>query len=467
MSFVDYLAPHDSFEQSILSRLEQINENKHLNAFMEVFADSALQQARNLDVRRRAGETLGNLAGMTIGIKDVICMKGQHVSAGSPILAGFRSLFTATALQRLLDEDAIVLGRLNCDEFAMGSTSENPTYGAVRNAADPRKVAGGSSGGSAVAVQAGLCHAALGSDTGGSVRQPAAFCNVVGMKPTYGRISRHGLIAYASSFDQIGILATSVADAALLLEIMAGKDPFDATSLSLPVESYSSALQELPCSNLRLAYLAEAITHPGLDPEIKQQTEHFLENLALQGHSVQAVSFPYLSYIVPTYYVLTAAEAASNLSRYDGIHYGYRYPNAANMEEVYRQSRTIGFGKEVKRRIMLGTFVLSAGYYDAYYSKAQKVRRLIQDATKAIFRDHDFLLMPTTPTTAFDIGSKAEQDPVSMFLEDIFTVQANLSGVPAISLPLFQHSNGMPFGLQIMADKYKEKELLQFAQSIS
>ncbi len=444
--------------------MKQIKERASLNAFLEVYEAAALVRAQTLDEKLARGESLGKLFGVVIGIKDVICVKEHRVSAASKILGDFESLFSATAVERLLAEDAIVIGRLNCDEFAMGSTNENSAFGPTRNAYDEQKVPGGSSGASAVAVQAGLCMAALGSDTGGSVRQPASFCDVIGVKPTYGRISRHGLIAYASSFDQIGPLTKSIADAALLLEVMAGKDDFDSTALQEEVPAYSQQLHF--GRKAKIAYVKEVMEHPGLDAEIRANTMQFLEDLQEQGHELTAVTFPYLSYLVPTYYILTTAEASSNLARYDGVQYGYRDEEAQDMEMTYRASRTAGFGAEVKRRIMLGTFVLSAGYYDAYYSKAQKARRLILEATSAILDAYDFIVTPTTPTTAFDLGDSKYQDPIAMYLADIYTVQANLVGMPAVSLPLFQHSNGMPYGLQLMANRYEEASLLAFAQHL-
>jgi len=311
-----------------------------------------------------------------------------------------------------------------------------------------------------MAVAAGLCLAALGTDTGGSIRQPASFCGVVGLKPTYGRVSRWGCIAYASSFDQIGPLAHSVEDCALILEVIAGPDEQDATVSQKPSSAYSlTPKHEKP---VRIAYLKEYIESDGLDPEIKERITFMIEKLRANGHTVEATDFPYLDYIIPSYYVLTTAEASSNLSRYDGIHYGYRSKNATNLESTYKLSRSEGFGKEVKRRIMLGTFVLSSGYYDAYYSKAQKVRRLLRDYTDGILKNYDFILLPTTPSTAFPIGEKTS-DPIKMYLEDIFTVQANLCGVPAISLPLGKHSNGLPFGVQLMASRFEESDLLGFS----
>lgn len=442
------------------SYLSAIEANKELNAFLEVFETTALQQAEAVDAKLKAG-TAGKLAGVVIGLKDNICYKGHHVSASSKILENFESIYSATVVERLLAEDAVIIGRLNCDEFAMGSSNENSAYGPVKNNLRLSHVPGGSSGGSAVAVSAGLCTAALGSDTGGSIRQPASFTGTVGLKPTYGRISRYGLIAYASSFDQIGPLTNSIEDSALLLEIMAGKDQMDSTSTSRPTENYASFATP---SKQRIAYLKEALENENVDTEVRQRLETIITQLRAEGHTVEPVSFPYLDYLVPTYYVLTTAEASSNLSRFDGVHYGHRSTQAQGVEETYVLSRTEGFGPEVKRRIMAGTFVLSHGYYDAYYTKGMKVRRVLQDKTKAIFAEYDLLLLPTTPTTAFESG--AVNDPIQMYLQDIFTVHANLTGNPAISIPLGHHSNGLPFGIQLMADAFKEHELLNFAQHL-
>jgi len=447
------------------SYLTTIEAKKSLNAFLEVYTDEALQKAKTLDEKMKSGEKLGRLYGLVIGVKDVICYKDHKVSAASKMLEGFESLFSATAIERLLAEDAIIIGRLNCDEFAMGSTNEYSSKGAVLNAYDETKVSGGSSGGSAVAVQANMCLAALGSDTGGSVRQPASFCDVIGFKPTYGRISRHGLIAYASSFDQIGTLTHSVEDAALLVEIMAGSDDFDSTATQQAVPTFTQEIKA-PKQTYKFAYFKEALQNDGLDEEIKTKLHTLLEGLQAEGHTVEAVDFPMMEYMVPAYYVMTCAEASSNLSRYDGIHYGYRHEEATDLQSLYTKTRTNGFGKEVKRRIMLGTFVLSAGFYDAYYTKAQKVRRLVQDATKKLLKEYDFILSPTTPTTAIGVGELINQDPVTMYLADIYTVQANLVGMPAMSLPLFQHSNGMPFGLQLMANKFEEGKLLKVGHDL-
>jgi aspartyl-tRNA(Asn)/glutamyl-tRNA(Gln) amidotransferase subunit A len=436
--------------------------NTELNAFLEVWTDEARAQAALVDEKLAAG-TAGRLAGMVIGLKDVLAYQGHSLQSSSRILDGFKSLFTGTAVARLLAEDAIFIGRQNCDEFAMGGSNENSAFGPVRNAQDPSRVPGGSSGGSAVAVQADMCLASIGSDTGGSVRQPAAFCGVIGLKPTYSRISRYGLVAFASSFDQIGPITHSVEDAARLLEVIAGPDGMDSTASQQPVPPYSALLE--PAAHYRIGYIKEAIDRPGLQPEVHDALENTLTTLRNQGHVVEAVDFPYLDQMIPTYYILTTAEASSNLSRFDGVKYGYRAPNATDLESLYKKTRAQGFGPEVQRRIMLGTFVLSASYYDAYYTKAQRVRRLIKDKTDELLRQYDFLILPTTPTTAFKLGEK--QDPVSMYLADIFTVQASLSGVPAISIPAGQDAEGMPIGLQIMSGAFREADLLAFVNELT
>lgn len=450
--------------QTVEYFLHQIKEKKHLNAFIEVYEDEALQRADQLDKKRISGNKIGKLHGVVIAIKDVICYKNHKVSAGSNMLKNFQSVYSATAIERLLAEEAIIIGNCNCDEFAMGSSNENSAYGRVLNALDETKVPGGSSGGSAVAVQAGLCMVSLGSDTGGSVRQPADFCGIIGLKPTYGRISRYGLIAYASSFDQIGVFAKDISDMALLLEVMAGADDYDSTVSHKEVPAYSSNLGIN--KKFRFAYFKEALDHPANDPEISSSILKWIEQIQKDGHTVEPANFELLNYIVPAYYVLTTAEASSNLSRYDGVRYGYRIPDA-NLEltDFYKKTRSAGFGKEVKRRIMLGTFVLSAGYYDAYFTKAQKARQTVLKKIQEIFNDYDFILMPTVPATAFRAGEKMT-DPIAMYIADIYTVMANLAGIPAISLPLFTHSNGMPFGLQLMANRFDELTLLQVSHQM-
>jgi aspartyl-tRNA(Asn)/glutamyl-tRNA(Gln) amidotransferase subunit A len=450
--------------QAVEYYLQKIHNSLHLNAFIEIYKDEALQRAALLDKERKNGDATGRLHGVIIGIKDVICYKGHTVTASSKILEGFSSVYSATAVEHLIAEGAIIIGRLNCDEFAMGSSNENSYYGKVLNAADETRIPGGSSGGSAVAVQAGLSMVSLGSDTGGSVRQPADFCGIIGLKPTYGRISRYGLIAYASSFDQIGVFGNTVPDVAKVLEVIAGPDEYDSTVSQLPVDNYSSNLAIT--KKYRFAFFQEALDHPGLDPEIAANIKQLISKLREDGHIIKPVKFEYLDYIVPAYYVLTTAEASSNLSRFDGVKYGYRSNNTAeNLESFYKQTRSEGFGKEVKRRIMLGTFVLSTGYYDAYFSKAQQVRKLLKDKISLIFNDFDFILLPNSPTTAFKIGEKLN-DPIAMYLADIYTVMANLIGVPSISLPLFRHSNNMPFGLQVMANNFNELSLLQASDHI-
>ena len=442
--------------------IKQISENHRLNAFLEVFESSALAQALVIDEKIKAG-TEGKLAGVIVGLKDNICYKGHKVSASSKILEGFESLYSATVVERLIAEDAIIIGRLNCDEFAMGSSNENSAFGNVLNPLNNSCVPGGSSGGAAAAVAAGLCHVSLGSDTGGSIRQPASFTGTVGLKPTYGRVSRYGLIAYASSFDQIGPITKTVQDAALILEVISGKDKHDNTCSSEKVESYSNQINET--KKYKIAYIKECVEAEGIDSEVKQIILNQIETLKSLGHSVEAISFPYLDYLVPTYYVLTTAEASSNLSRFSGIHYGHRTQITSDLENTYKKSRSEGFGKEVKRRIMLGTFVLSSGYYDAYYSKGQKVRRIIHEKTKDIFKTFDFILTPSTPGTAFEFG-KNSADPIKMYLEDIFTVQANIAGIPAISVPCGNHSNGLPVGLQLMCNYFEESKLLNLASKI-
>jgi aspartyl-tRNA(Asn)/glutamyl-tRNA(Gln) amidotransferase subunit A len=443
--------------------LLQAQEQQHLNAFIELYTNEALARAAQLDEQRRNEGIRGKLHGVVVGIKDVLCYKGHQVTAASHMLKGFTALFNATAVERLLEEGAIIIGRQNCDEFAMGSSNEKSAYGKVLNAADNSRVPGGSSGGSAVAVQAGLCMVSLGSDTGGSVRQPADFCGVVGLKPTYGRISRHGLIAYASSFDQVGIFANTVTDAGLVLEVIAGKDEYDATVLTSRVEEYSQQLdQQLP--PLRIAYFKESVDNEALDPEMKQAFLNKVTALKAVGHTVEAVDFNLLNYVVPTYYVLTTAEASSNLGRYDGVRYGYNHaPAGSDLTSLYKYNRSHGFGDEVKRRILLGTFVLSAGYYDAYFTKAQQVRQKLVLETNRLFDNFDLIISPTVPGIAFQFGAKA--DPIEMFLADIYTVFANLTGIPAISIPLFKYSSNMPFGLQVMAGREKELLLLRFSQT--
>ena len=453
---------HTTVKGLVQGYLSTIEKNKHLNAFLEVFGDEAVIRAEELDLKVASKAPKGKLFGLVIGIKDNICYSGHKVSAGSKILEGFESIYSATVVERLLAEDAVIIGRLNCDEFAMGSSNENSAYGPVLNALDNSRVPGGSSGGSAVAVQAGLCHASLGSDTGGSIRQPASFCGVVGYKPTYGRVSRYGLIAYASSFDQIGPFTHSVEDNALIMEVLAGADDYDSTASSKPVPEYS---KEQFSGKAKIAVLKNTVDHKGINPEVRVETEKVIEGLKAKGHTVEEVSFDLTDYLIPVYYVLSTAEASSNLARFDGVHYGYRSPRSTDMESVYKLSRTEGFGKEVKNRIMLGTFVLSAGYYDAYYSRAQKVRRRLSEQISEIFKSYDFILMPTAPSVAFKFGEKTS-DPTEMYLADIYTVLANLVGTPAISLPLAKNPEGLPIGIQLMAEKFEDGKLFAFSKML-
>jgi aspartyl-tRNA(Asn)/glutamyl-tRNA(Gln) amidotransferase subunit A len=459
----DLFAGKITCRQLVEFYLKNIEEkNAKLNAFLSVYGDESLQKADVIDVKIK-NNTAGKLAGMVLGIKDLLCYKDHISHAGSKILNGFESQFNATAVQRVLDEDAIIIGRQNCDEFGMGSTNENSAFGPCLNEIGENRVAGGSSGGSAVAVQADMCLASLGTDTGGSVRMPAGFCGLVGLKPTYSRVSRWGLIAYASSFDCIGPITKSVEDAAILLEVIAGKDEQDSTVSNLPVEKYSALNTEK--KKLKIGYLRDAVESDGLQVEVKEATLSKLVFLKSQGHEVEAVDFPLIKSFLPTYYILTTAEASSNLNRFDGVKFGHRSSEATDLMSLYKKTRFEGFGKETKKRIMLGTFVLSANYYDAYYTKAQKVRRLIKEFTDNLLETYDFIVCPTTPTTAYKLGEKTA-DPIQMYLGDLFTVQANVVGLPAISIPNGVDNEGLPIGFQIMTGSFKEADLLNFAKSI-
>ncbi|MHA8073106.1 Asp-tRNA(Asn)/Glu-tRNA(Gln) amidotransferase subunit GatA [Aquirufa sp. HETE-40SA] len=452
------LAGELSVYSIVASHLDQIYaHNKALNAFLEVYEDEAMAQAVLVDAKIKAG-TAGKLAGLVIGIKDLLCYKGHHSYAGSKILDSFKSTFSATAVQRLLDEDAIIIGRQNCDEFGMGSTNENSAYGPVLNFSNPAHVAGGSSGGSAVAVQAGMCQISLGTDTGGSIRMPAAFCGVVGLKPTYGLVSRWGLIAYASSFDTIGPISNYVSDARLVLDIIKGDDGQDST--------LSSTIPAVQKDQKSIAYIKEVVEHPSLQPEIKVAFEAQVDKLKRLGYTVEGVEFTYIDQLLPTYYVLTTAESSSNLARFDGVKFGHRTKNPVDLTQLYKRTRQEGFGEEVQRRIMLGTFVLSADYYDAYYTKAQKVRRLIQEKTLAILADYDFIISPTTSSTAYRLGEKT-LDPIQMYLGDLFTVQANVTGIPGLSIPMGKDSTGLPMGFQLMTNPFQEEKLLNVGELLS
>jgi aspartyl-tRNA(Asn)/glutamyl-tRNA(Gln) amidotransferase subunit A len=454
--------------------LEEIHLRKGLNAFLEVWEEEALKRASELDQEIADGKGFRRLHGVVIALKDNLCWKGHKMSASSKMLEGFESQITASAVQRLYDNGAIFIGRTNCDEFAMGSSNENSAFGPVQHPLDPERVPGGSSGGSAAAVGANLCHAALGTDTGGSIRQPAAFVGAVGYKPSYGRISRWGAVAFASSFDQIGPITKNVADAALLTEIMAGPDNLDATAIQAAPEAYSKAVglegQGKEVSPLKFAVIAETIHNEGVSPSVLADTYNAIEKLKEAGHSVEEVSFPYLDFMMPIYYLIAPAEASSNLGRYDGVRVGYRSPKigpGSTLEELYKFSRSEGFGPEVKRRIMLGTFVLSEGYFDAYYTKAMKARRVIREKTIALFEKYDAILSPTTTTAAFKRGEK--QDPIAMYLADIFTVHASIAGLPAISIPMGHETSGdmrLPLGLQLMADVENDERLFAIASTV-
>jgi aspartyl-tRNA(Asn)/glutamyl-tRNA(Gln) amidotransferase subunit A len=445
--------------------LNNIKNKAHLNAFLSVFETEALERAVAVDKKIKEGKA-GKLAGLVVGIKDVLAYKDHPLQGSSRVLDGFISQFNATAVQRLIDEDAIIIGRQNCDEFAMGSSNENSAFGPVLNDADNTRVPGGSSGGSAVAVQADMCQVSLGSDTGGSVRQPAAFCGLVGLKPTYSRISRFGLVAYGSSFDCIGIFGKSVEDVALVLEVIAGGDDTDSTVSHKPVPAYTQELANANGKAYKVAYVREIDSSEGLQSEIRDAIKNKIAQIKAAGHSVDVIDFPLQEYVLPTYYILATAEASSNLSRYDGVRYGYRSSNVSDLHSLYKKSRSEGFGKEVQRRILLGTFVLSASYYDAYYTKAQKVRRIIRDKTKEIFKEYDFIVMPITPTTAFKLGEHTD-NPLEMYLADLFSVQANVAGVPAIAIPCGNDKQGLPIGLQVIADDFEESKLLHFSNALT
>ena len=446
-------------ERVVDGYLQKIDSAKRLNAFLSVFHDEARDQACRVD-RKIASGTAGKLAGMVIGIKDVLCMKGKKVTCGSRILENFESLYNATAVEALLREDAILVGKTNMDEFAMGSSTENSAFGPVLNPVDETKVPGGSSGGSCVAVAAGLSHAALGTDTGGSIRQPASFCGVVGLKPTYGRVSRYGLVALSSSFDQIGPFAHTVRDAATILGVIAGHDERDSTSAEVPVPDYARSLSK-DVKGMKIGIPAEAFAD-GLNDEVRSNVEKAVDVLRNAGASIHDIHLPHSQYNISTYYILMTAEASSNLARYDGARYGFRENEAHDLASMYTKSRSEGLGAETKRRIMLGTYVLSAGYYDAYYKKAQRVRRLIQHDFLQAFRKVDCILMPTSPTTAFSFGEKAD-DPLQMYLSDIYTVSANLAGIPGISVPFGADSKGLPVGVQLLGKQFDEPTVLRVA----
>lgn len=446
--------------RSALDRIEQLFE---LNAFITITAESALADAERIDRAAEKGEPLPKLAGAIVAVKDNMVVRGVRTTAGSRILHNYRPPYTATVVSRLQAAGAIIIGKTNLDEFAMGSSTENSAYEAVKNPWDPTRVPGGSSGGSAVAVAAGMAIGALGSDTGGSIRQPASLCGVVGLKPTYGRVSRYGLIAFGSSLDQIGPFANSVEDAAALLGVIAGRDENDSTSSNVEVDDYQSAIRG-DVRGLRVGVPREYYGE-GLDSEVKEKTEAAIKRFEELGAKVVDVSLPHTEYAVPVYYLIATAEASSNLARYDGVRYGFRTEEAATLKEMYSRTREQGFGAEVKRRIMLGTYALSAGYYDAYYGKAQKVRALIERDFQNAFASCDVIATPTAPTPAFKLGEKTN-NPLEMYLSDIFTITANLAGVPGISLPCGLSSNGLPIGVQLIGRQFDEATLLRAAHNL-
>jgi len=442
-------------------RIEQLNEK--LNIYLSLTKERALEQAGRVDNAASKGDALGPLAGIPVGIKDVLVVHGAPSTAGSKILKGYQPPYDATAVAKLEAAGAVLLGKLNCDEFAMGSSNENSAYGPVRNPVDPERVPGGSSGGSAAAVAANLAVATLGTDTGGSIRQPASFCGVVGVLPTYGRVSRYGLIAFASSLDRVGPFAANVRDAATVLSVIAGDDASDATCSSTPVVDYA-AESDKGAEGLRIG-VPEEYFGEGLDPEVREQIEKGIESLKKAGCSVEPISLPHTRYAIPTYYLVATAEASANLARFDGVRYGYRSPSSATLAEMYSHSRDEGFGAEVKRRIMLGTYALSAGYYDAYYLKAQKVRRLLAEEFVRAFADVDAIVTPTAPTPAFKLGEKSG-DPLAMYLADIYTVTASLAGICGVTVPCGATKAGLPVGMQVLASHMNEGTAFRVARAV-
>jgi aspartyl-tRNA(Asn)/glutamyl-tRNA(Gln) amidotransferase subunit A len=438
-------------------------QNPALNAYLAVSPERALRAAAAVDQLAAQGTPLPPLAGVPIGVKDVLVMQGSPATAGSRILEGYRPPYDATVVKRMEAAGAVLVGKLNCDEFAMGSSTENSGYGPVRNPVALDRVPGGSSGGSAAAVAAGMAVAALGTDTGGSIRQPASFCGVVGLLPTYGRVSRYGLIAFASSLDRVGPVTRTVRDAAILLGVIAGHDPLDATSATWPVPDYAEGLEQ-PVKGLRVGVPAEYYAD-GLDAEVRAAVESAIEGLRQAGCAIQPVSLPHTRYAIPTYYLVATAEASANLARFDGVRYGFRAKDANTLTAMYRRSREVGFGAEVKRRILLGTYALSAGYYDAYYKKAQQVRTLLTRDFLAAFRQVDVLITPTAPTPAFKLGEKTD-DPLSMYLADIYTVTASLAGICGISVPCGKSSQGLPIGAQILGRHFDEATILRAAHAV-
>lgn len=456
-----------SLVENVQFFLNNIKNKNRLNCYNSVF-DEAIKNAVFIEKKIKDGNA-GKLAGMIVAVKDVIAIKDKPLTCSSKILENFVSLYDATTIKKIKEEDAIIIGKTNCDEFAMGSSNENSAFGPVLNPHDETRAPGGSSGGSAAAVSANLCDVSLGTDTGGSIRQPAAFCGIFGLKPTYGRVSRYGLTAFASSFDTIGPFAKNIYDLCLLFSALAFYDPLDSTSADVPFDFNIEELLKLKSLSDIASEIVIGLPREyfgdGLDIEIKNSIISFANNLEKIGVKIKEISLPNSEYAIPAYYVLTTAEASSNLERYDGVKYGYRSKNSKSLDELYSNSRDEGFGSEVKRRIMLGTFVLSSGYYDAYYLKAQKARRLIKNDFDKAFNEVDFILTPTTPTCAFKLGEK-KHNPLEMYLSDIYTTSANLAGIPAINIPIGYNKENLPIGAQIMANSFEEKKLLEFCYII-
>ena len=446
--------------ESALDSAEKLNGT--LNAFLEIARNQALHRAAQVDAIDQTDKANLPLAGVPIAVKDNICVRGMQVSCGSRILGPYHPPYDATAITRLLAVGSVIIGKTNCDEFAMGSSNENSAFGPVKNPWDPARVPGGSSGGSAAAVAAGIVPAALGSDTGGSVRQPAAFCGVIGLKPTYGRVSRYGLVAFGSSLDQIGVLARTADDVAAVLQVIAGRDPHDATTADVPVPDYSAEINQ-DIKGMRLG-VSRVLLGEGLNPEVRAAIERSIKIYRDLGAEIVDIDLPHAKCAIAVYYIIATAEASSNLARFDGVRYGFRAEDAPALRDMYRKTRDEGFGPEVKRRIMLGTYVLSAGYYDAYYLKAQKVRTLLRQDFVNAFAKCDAVLTPTTPTPSFLFGEKVD-DPLAMYLNDIFTVTANLAGVPGISVPCGLSADGLPIGLQLMGPYWSEAQLLRLAHA--
>jgi aspartyl-tRNA(Asn)/glutamyl-tRNA(Gln) amidotransferase subunit A len=446
--------------ESFYARIEA--DDPKIGAFLTLSKERAMAKAAEMDALAARGEKLPPLAGVPVGIKDVMVTKGVRTTAGSKILGDYIPPYDCTAVARMEAAGAVVLGKLNCDEFAMGSSNENSAWKPVHNPRDLSRVPGGSSGGSAAAVAADMAVATLGSDTGGSIRQPASFCGVVGLMPTYGRVSRYGLIAFASSLDHIGPLTKTVKDAAIVLRTIAGRDPMDSTSAEVPVPDYVAELDK-PVRGLKIGVAKEYLGE-GLDAEVRKAVESAIQKLANQGCEIVEVSLPHTKYAIPTYYIVATAEASSNLARFDGVRYGYRAKGPRTLSEMYRRSRDQGFGAEVKRRIMLGTYALSAGYYDAYYLKAQRVRTLLTRDFQEAFRKVDAIAAPVSPTAAFKLGEKVD-DPLAMYLADIYTVTADLAGIPGISVPCGETKDKLPIGLQILGPHFAESTILRVAQA--